>query len=115
MSTVDLGVTKESTMELKVMCDLSPLLCVCVSVTTRATSVVEGRKEGVIGKNSRKEYHSTSKARKVRSKIVASYCNILKVSQVLTFSTLGRCSFPFYRRMEGAPRLTYGTTKVHNL
>ena len=51
----------------------------------------------------------------MRSKIVASYCNILKVSQVLAFSTLGRCSFPFYRRMEGAPRLTYGTTRVHSL
>ena len=71
-----------------------------------------GRKEG---KNNRKEYHSTSRARKVRSEIVASYCNILKVSQVLAFSTLGRCSFPFYRRMEGAPRLTYGTTRVHSL
>ena len=71
-----------------------------------------GRKEG---RNNRKEYHSTSRARKVRSEIVASYCNILKVSQVLAFSTLGRCSFPFYRRMEGAPRLTYGTIKVHSL
>ena len=49
-------------------------------VTTRATSVVEGRKEGVIGRNNWKEYHSTSKARKVRSRIMASYCNILKVS-----------------------------------
>ena len=85
---------------------------ICSHVTTRATSVVKGRKEG---RNNRKEYHSTSKARKVRSEIVASYCNILKVSQVLAFSTLGRCSFPFYRRMEGAPRLTYGTTKVHSL
>ena len=71
-----------------------------------------GRKEG---RNNRKEYHSTSRARKVRSEIVASYCNILKVSQVLAFSTLGRCSFPFYRRMEGAPRSTYGTTGVHSL
>ena len=71
-----------------------------------------GRKEG---RNNRKEYHSISRARKVRSKIVASYCNILKVSQVLAFSTLGRCSFPFYRRMEGAPRLTYGITRVHGL
>ena len=71
-----------------------------------------GKKEG---RNNRKEYHSTSRARKVRSEIVASYCNILKVSQVLAFSTLGRCSFPFYRRMEGAPRLTYGTTRVHSL
>ena len=71
-----------------------------------------GRKEG---RNNRKEYHSTSRARKVRSEIVASYCNILKVSQVLAFSTLGRYSFPFYRRMEGAPRLSYGTTKVHSL
>ena len=71
-----------------------------------------GRKEE---RNNRKEYHSTSKARKVRSEIVALYCNILKVSQVLAFSTLGRYSFPFYRRMEGAPRLTYGTTKVHSL
>ena len=61
---------------------------------------MEGRKEG---RNNRKEYHSTSRARKVRSKIMASYCNILKVSQVLAFSTLGRCSFLFYRRMEGAP------------
>ena len=81
-------------------------------VTTRATSVVEGRKEG---RNNRKECHSISRARKVRSEIVASYCNILKVSQVLAFSTLGRCSFPFYKRMEGAPRLSYGTTKVHSL
>ena len=68
-------------------------------VTTRATSVVKGSKEG---RNNRKEYHSTSRARKVRLKIVASYCNILKVSQVLAFSTLGRCSFPFYKQMEGA-------------
>ena len=51
----------------------------------------------------------------MRLEIVASYCNILKVSQVLAFSTLGRCSFPFYRRMEGAPRLSYGTTRVHSL
>ena len=50
-------------------------------VTTWATSVVEGRKEGrKEGRNNRKEYHSTSRARKVRSKIKASYCNILKVS-----------------------------------
>ena len=83
-----------------------------ISITTRATSVIEGRKEGG---NNRKEYHSTSKARKVRSKIVASYCNILKVSQVLAFSTLGHYSFPFYKRIEGAPRSTYGTTKVHSL
>ena len=48
-----------------------------ISVITWAMSVVEGRKEG---KNNRKEYHSISKARKVRSEIVASYCNILKVS-----------------------------------
>ena len=94
---------------------LIPMLSIfapAVAVTTRATSVVEGRKEG---RNNRKEYHSTSRARKVRSEIVASYCNILKVSQVLAFSTLGRYSFPFYRRMEGAPRLTYGTIKVHSL
>ena len=58
-----------------------------------------GRKEG---RNNWKEYHSTSKARKVRLEIVALYCNILKVSQVFTFLTLGRCSFLFYRRMEGA-------------
>ena len=76
---------------------------------------MEGRKEGVIERNSWKEYYSTSKARKVRSEIVALYCNILKVSQVLAFSTLGRCSFPFYRRMEGAPRSTYGITRVHSL
>ena len=81
-------------------------------VTTWATSVVEGKKEGG---NNRKEYHSTSRARKVRSEIVASYCNILKVSQVLTFSTLGHYSFPFYKRIERAPRLSYGTTKVHSL
>ena len=74
-----------------------------------------GRKEGrKKGRNNRKEYHSTSRARKVRSEIMASYCNILKVSQVLAFSTLGRCSFPFYRQMEGAPKLTYGTTRVHS-
>ena len=36
-----------------------------------------GRKEG---RNNRKEYHSTSKARKVRSEIVVLYYNILKVS-----------------------------------
>ena len=48
-----------------------------ISVTTRATSVVEGKKKGG---NDRKEYHSTSRARKVRSKIVALYYNILKVS-----------------------------------
>ena len=83
-----------------------------VAVTTRATSVVEGRKEG---RNNWKEYHSTSRARKVRSKIVASYCNILKVSRVLAFSTLGHYSFLFYRRMEGALRLTYGIIKVYNL
>ena len=47
--------------------------------------------------------------------IVALYCNILKVSQVLAFSTLGRCSSPFYKRMERAPRLTYGIIKVYNL
>ena len=58
------------------------------------------RKEG---RNNRKEYHSISRARKVRSEIVALYCNILKVSQVLAFSTLGCYSFPFYRRMERAP------------
>ena len=68
-------------------CDQRSWLCIaifsrCLSVTTRATSVVEGRKEG---RNNRKEYHSTSRARKVRSEIVASYCNILKVSQVLAF------------------------------
>ena len=51
----------------------------------------------------------------MRSEIVVLYCNILKVSQVLAFLTLGRCSFPFYRRMEGAPRLSYGTTRVHSL
>ena len=83
-----------------------------VLVITRATSVVERRKEG---RNNRKEYHSTSRARKVRSEIVALYCNILKVSQVLAFLTLGCCSFPFYRQMERAPRLSYGTIKVHNL
>ena len=83
-----------------------------ISVITRATSVVEGRKER---RNNRKEYYSTNKARKVRSKIVVSYCNILKVSQVLAFLTLGRYSFPFYKRMEGAPRSTYGITRVHNL
>ena len=88
---------------------LGPL---ALGVTTRATSVVEGRKEG---RNNCKEYHSTSRARKVRSEIRASYCNILKVSQVLTFSTLGRYSFPFYKRMERAPRLSYGITKVHSL
>ena len=71
-----------------------------------------GRKEG---RNNWKEYHSTSRARKVRSEIRASYCNILKVFQVLAFSTLGCCSFLFYKRMEGAPRLTYGTTRVHSL
>ena len=55
-------------------------------VITWATSVVEGRKEGrKEGRNNRKECHSTSRARKVRLKIKASYCNILKVSQVLTF------------------------------
>ena len=68
-----------------------------IFITTRATSVMEGKKEKVIGRNNRKEYYNISKARKVRSKIVASYCNILKVSQVLTFSTLGRYSFPFYK------------------
>ena len=73
---------------------------------------MEGRKEG---RNNWKEYHSTSRARKVRSEIRASYCNILKVSQVLAFSTLGCYSFPFYRRMEGALRLTYGITRVHSL
>ena len=36
-----------------------------------------GRKEE---RNNWKEYHSTSRARKVRSEIVALYCNILKVS-----------------------------------
>ena len=40
-----------------------------------------GRKEGRRkGRNNWKEYHSTSRARKVRSEIRASYCNILKVS-----------------------------------
>ena len=48
-----------------------------IFVITWAISVVEGRKEG---RNNRKEYHSISKARKVRLKIVVSYCNILKVS-----------------------------------
>ena len=85
------------------------------NVTTRATSVVERRKEGIIGRNNWKEYHSTNRARKVRSEIMTSYCNILKVSQVLAFSTLGYYSFPFYRRMEKTPRLTYRTTKVHSL
>ena len=89
---------------------------VLIHVTTRATSVVEGRKEGRRkGRNNRKEYHSISRARKVRLEIVVSYCNILKVSQVLAFSTLGCCSFPFYKQMEGASRLTYGITKVHSL
>ena len=83
-----------------------------IFIITRVTSVVEGRKKG---RNDRKEYHSTSKARKVRLKIMASYYNILKVSQVLTFSTLGHYSFPFYKRIEKAPRLTYRTTKVHSL
>ena len=69
---------------------------------------------GKEGRNNRKEYHSTSKARKVRSEIRASYCNILKVSQVLAFLTLGRYSFPFYKRIEGALRLTYRTTRVHS-
>ena len=92
--------------------DCPTLLLRDIYVTTRATSVVEGRKEG---RNNWKEYHSTSRARKVRSEIVASYCNILKVSQVLAFLTLGRCSFPFYKRIEGAPKLFYRVTKVHNL
>ena len=65
-----------------------------IFVITWATSVVEGRKEG---RNNRKEYYSISKARKVRLEIVALYYNILKVSQVLAFLTLGRCSFPFYK------------------
>ena len=51
----------------------------------------------------------------MRSEIVASYCNILKVSQVLAFSTLGCCSSLFYRRMEGAPRLSYGIIRVYSL
>ena len=46
---------------------------------------------------------------------MALYYNILKVSQVLAFSTLGRYSFPFYKRMEKAPRLSYGTIKVYSL
>ena len=83
-----------------------------IIITNWATSVVNKRKKV---RSNRKEYHSISRARKVRSEIVALYCNILKVSQVLTFSTLGRYSFPFYKRMEKAPRLTYGITKVHNL
>ena len=86
-----------------------------IFIITRATSIMEKRKEGVIRRNNRKEYHSISKARKVRSKIVASYYNILKVSQVFTFLTLGYYSFPFYKRMEKTPKLTYGITKVHNL
>ena len=73
---------------------------------------MKGRKEE---RNNRKEYYSISKARKVQLKIVVLYCNILKVSQVLTFLTLGRYSFPFYRRIEGTPRSTYGTIKVYNL
>ena len=48
-----------------------------IFIITWVTSVVEGRKEG---RNNRKEYYSTSRARKVRLEIVASYCNILKVS-----------------------------------
>ena len=52
-----------------------------IIITTRATSVVEGRKEGRRkGRNNWKEYYSTSRARKVRSEIMVSYCNILKVS-----------------------------------
>ena len=73
---------------------------------------MEGRREG---RNNRKEYYSTSKARKVRLKIVTSYYNILKVFQVLTFSILGHYSFPFYKQMEGAPRLSYRITRVHSL
>ena len=38
---------------------------------------MERKKEG---RNNQKEYHNTSKARKVRLKIVALYYNILKVS-----------------------------------
>ena len=73
---------------------------------------MERRKKG---RNNRKEYHSINKVKKVQSKIVALYYNILKVSQVLTFSTLGHYSFPFYKQMEEAPRLTYRITKIHNL
>ena len=47
-----------------------------IFIITRATSVIEGKKEG---RNNRKEYYSTSKARKVRLEIMASYYNILKV------------------------------------
>ena len=50
-----------------------------IFIITWATSVIEGKKEGVIGRNNRKEYYSISKARKVRSEIVALYCNIFKV------------------------------------
>ena len=73
---------------------------------------MKGRKKG---RNKWKKYYSISKARKVRLKIVALYYNILKVFQVLTFSILSRYSFPFYKRMERAPRLTYGIIKVYNL
>ena len=47
-----------------------------IFVITWATSIVE-RKEG---RNNRKEYYNISRVRKVRLEIVASYCNILKVS-----------------------------------
>ena len=73
---------------------------------------MERRKEG---RNNWKEYHSISKARKVRLKIKALYYNIFKVSQVLTFLTLGYYSFSFYKRIEKAFKLTYGIIKVHNL
>ena len=66
------------------------------------------------GRSNRKECHSISRARKVRLEIRALYCNIFNVSQVLAFLTLGHYSFLFYRRMEGAPRLIYGITRVHS-
>ena len=86
-----------------------------IFVITWVINVMEGRKEGIIGKNNWKEYYSISKARKVGLKIKALYYNILKVFKVLTFLILGYCSFPFYKRMEGILRLTYGIIRVHSL
>ena len=40
VSTIDLGVTKESKIELEVMCDLSPAVCICMSKCSYSTLLV---------------------------------------------------------------------------
>ena len=47
----------------------------------------------------------------MRLEIIVLYYNILKVSQVFIFLTLGYYSFPFYKRIKKALRLIYEIIK----